>query len=285
MSLRALTSKRAEEVAHHLLDVFLIFGAPCVLQSDNGREFCNAVINSLQEMWPELHIVHGKPRHSQSQGSVERANQDIENMIFTWMSDHGSTKWSAAIRFVRFMKNRSFHAGIKRSPYEAVFGCHPKVGLDVLALPEVVLKTLRTEEELEKVCQPTVEEEDEDDPPATESIVDEPAPAPSSARLCTLCGTDVAPLQTSTCALCLRKNAIRHKRKESEDNLTRQAKKMKLASDRNFPAPTVGDTVRVQIPDVDRGKTDARNVLACVVDVIREKSYVNFHYNLPAIVE
>ena len=123
-----------------------------VLQSDNGRELCNAVIISMKELWPELHIVHGKPRNSQSQGSVERANQDVENMIFTWMADHASTRWSQSLRFVQFMKNRSFHADIQRSLYEAMFGCHPKVGLD---LPEVVLKTLRTEEELKEAFEST----------------------------------------------------------------------------------------------------------------------------------
>ncbi|XP_068229392.1 KRAB-A domain-containing protein 2-like [Palaemon carinicauda] len=33
--LRALTSRRAAEVAFHLLDIFLLFGAPVILQSDN----------------------------------------------------------------------------------------------------------------------------------------------------------------------------------------------------------------------------------------------------------
>ena len=32
-------------------------------------------------MWKGLKIVHGKLRHSQSQGSVERANRDIEDMF------------------------------------------------------------------------------------------------------------------------------------------------------------------------------------------------------------
>jgi len=36
-------------------------------------------------MWSDIKIVHGKPRHSESQGSVERANQDIENMLAVWM--------------------------------------------------------------------------------------------------------------------------------------------------------------------------------------------------------
>jgi hypothetical protein len=41
-------------------------------------------------MWPEVKIVHGKARHSQSQGSVERANQDIESMIATWMETNNT---------------------------------------------------------------------------------------------------------------------------------------------------------------------------------------------------
>ena len=67
VSLRALKSKRAEEVAYNLLDIFCAFGAPVVLQSDNGREFTSKVVKACVGMWPELRIVHGKPRHSQSQ--------------------------------------------------------------------------------------------------------------------------------------------------------------------------------------------------------------------------
>ena len=42
--LKALKSKRiAAVVYHHLLDIFTAFGAPCILQSDNGREFVNKI--------------------------------------------------------------------------------------------------------------------------------------------------------------------------------------------------------------------------------------------------
>ena len=64
--LRALSSKRADEVAFHLLDIFTTFGAPNILHSDNGREFCNQVIQSLCGMWNDIKIFHGKPRHNQS---------------------------------------------------------------------------------------------------------------------------------------------------------------------------------------------------------------------------
>jgi hypothetical protein len=38
-----------------LIEVFTLFGAPHILQSDNGREFTAL----LKLMWPELVIVHG----------------------------------------------------------------------------------------------------------------------------------------------------------------------------------------------------------------------------------
>ena len=66
VQLRSLKTKTAEEVAYVLLDIFTIFGAPSILQSDNGREFSNRVIEEVCAMWPELKIVHGKSRHSQS---------------------------------------------------------------------------------------------------------------------------------------------------------------------------------------------------------------------------
>jgi transposase InsO family protein len=97
--LRSLHSKRADEVAYHLLDILTTFGAPNILHSDNGREFCNQIMNSLCEMWNDIKIIHGKPRHSKSKGSVERANQDIETMLATWMETNNTTKWSEGLRF------------------------------------------------------------------------------------------------------------------------------------------------------------------------------------------
>lgn len=151
VQLRALTSKRAAEVAYKLLDIFCIFGAPSILQSDNGREFANHVIEELCSMWSGLKIVHGKPRHSQSQGSVERANQDVQNMLMTWMNDENCKRWSEGLKFVQLMKNRAFHDGIKRAPYTAMFGTNVKVGLASSSLPKEVIASIHTEEDLEKM--------------------------------------------------------------------------------------------------------------------------------------
>jgi transposase InsO family protein len=55
-----------------------------ILQSDNGREFTANIITDLKSLWPDLKIVHGRPRHPQSQGSEERANADVKEMLATW---------------------------------------------------------------------------------------------------------------------------------------------------------------------------------------------------------
>lgn len=148
--LKPLSSKWAAEVAYNLLDIFLLFGAPSILHSNNGREFCNKIIECVTQLWPEIKIVNGKPRQIQIQGNVERGSQDIESMLTTWMADNQTNKWSEGVGFVQFMRNRAYHSEIKRSPYEAMFGCPAKVGLSSL-IPQSVLHSINSEEDLKKL--------------------------------------------------------------------------------------------------------------------------------------
>ena len=110
--LRALKFKTAEAVAAELLDIYTKFEAPAILHSDNGWEFVNNVLNVVHESWDGVKVVHGKPRHSQSQEGVERANQDIENLIAAWMDEKKDPNWPAALKFIQFQKNRALHSGI-----------------------------------------------------------------------------------------------------------------------------------------------------------------------------
>jgi len=130
------------------LDIFLLFGAPSILQSDNRSELTAEVITELKEMWPSLVMVHGKPRHPQSQGSVKRANGDIKDKLVAWMGDNKTNDWTIGLKFVQFQKNSSLHAGIQRSPYMDMFGCDAKVGLSSSTLPTEILGRLLSDEEL-----------------------------------------------------------------------------------------------------------------------------------------
>ena len=145
--LRALTSKRASEVAMQILDIFLLFGAPDILQSDNSAEFTANIIGELKHLWPECKIVHGKPRHPQSQGSVERANA-VKDMTITWMRENHTKDWPVGNKFVQFDKNRTHHSDINRTPYKAMFGVDAKVVLVSSSLPDELISKVDTEEHL-----------------------------------------------------------------------------------------------------------------------------------------
>ena len=133
----------------------------------------NSVVTELSVMWDGLKIVHGKPTHSQSQGSVERANRDIEDILMTWLQSNSTTHWGDSLRFIQVVKNRAYHEGIKCSPYEAMFGQPMKTGLKTSNLPGDATDDIFAEEELEKIISgqggdeqndptedPTVEEND-----------------------------------------------------------------------------------------------------------------------------
>jgi len=71
-----LKQKTADEVTSLLEEcVLAYFGPPKIFHSDNGREFVNQVIKALFSQWEgDTTFISGRPRHSQSQGLIERGN-------------------------------------------------------------------------------------------------------------------------------------------------------------------------------------------------------------------
>ena len=78
-----LMHKSASEVALNLSSkVFAYFGQPKLLQSDNGREFVNSIIDNLVKDWPgKVTIISGQALHSQSQALIEHGNAKVEEML------------------------------------------------------------------------------------------------------------------------------------------------------------------------------------------------------------
>ena len=105
-------SKRASSIAFALFTIFTDQGPPFILQTDTGGEFLNhvhdhvghqmvleddfidLVINELKNLWLECQMVHGSPRHSESNGGVERVNQTVQKKLGRWMKTNASKHWS-----------------------------------------------------------------------------------------------------------------------------------------------------------------------------------------------
>ncbi|XP_038208003.1 KRAB-A domain-containing protein 2-like [Zerene cesonia] len=149
INLRPLKTIEPVEVASELLKIFLTFGAPYVLQSDNGNDFTANLIKELIEMWPECKIIHGNLRCPQTQASND-SKHDVENMLRTWMSKNVSTNWAAGCFFVQYTINTSCHQKIGTSPYKALFGNQPKSGLKGSDIPTSILLNTEAEEQLKR---------------------------------------------------------------------------------------------------------------------------------------
>lgn len=76
--------------------VLAYMGKPTIMQSDNGGEFVNNVMQQLVSDWPgDCSIIQGRPYHPQSQGVVERANQVVRQRIQSLMTERCSSNWTA----------------------------------------------------------------------------------------------------------------------------------------------------------------------------------------------
>lgn len=140
--LRPLKSNTAEEVAHVLLDIFAIFGAPSILQSGISREFSSLVVGEISSMWSEFKLVHGKKISTN-----ESINREIENILNNWSMSNNTYKWSEGLRFVQMMMNKGHNRDMNCSPFEAMFGTKMKVGLKSL-LSRAALVGVESEEDL-----------------------------------------------------------------------------------------------------------------------------------------
>lgn len=69
------------------------------------------------------------------------------------------------------------------------------------------------------------------------------------------------------CNLCIKSKHINKTRSGAKEALHNQAKRMKHISNSSHPMPLVGDTVRIPVPEVDRGRGDPRSILAFVKEI------------------
>jgi hypothetical protein len=80
--LAPLKSKSTAEVAKvFITDVVAYYSAPIILQTDNGQEFCGKTVLQTVEERCGCKVVRGRPRHPQTQGSVEKANDAAKKLI------------------------------------------------------------------------------------------------------------------------------------------------------------------------------------------------------------
>lgn len=132
----ATPTKSAEACAAFLIrKIIFRHGIPTTLVSDQGKEFCNSVINSLVSNLKINHHLNA-PHHPESHGHAERSNYTLEaklgKLIFglnPFNVDLPVCNWDKYLDQAIFGYNIAFQSSLDGSPFKLIFGREPRLPL------------------------------------------------------------------------------------------------------------------------------------------------------------
>ena len=157
-------------------------------------------------------------------------------------------------------------ASERRTPYTAMFGTEPKVGLTSSSIPAEIIQRLETEDDLLTALSVPLNSANDVPPPLPDDQLpasqcdDVPPPPPDNQLPSSL------PPPLSPSPLGLRRRNIRNERKRARECLTDQAERMVKRSRIELQPGNIGDNVALPVPMVDRGRGDPRNILGVIID-------------------
>ena len=116
----ALHEKDAETIATKLWDVICLIGPPKIIQSDQGSEFVNAIIQSLLRHEGISHRVI-TAYHPETDGKVERCNSTVRSTI-NKMVRGMHVYWPLYLSFVQLSINSKVSELTLSTPFSLMFG-------------------------------------------------------------------------------------------------------------------------------------------------------------------
>ena len=117
--IRPIKSKHAKEVADAFMNIFHTRGMPLSILADNGKEFYNF---GLQKMFQKLgtNLQFTTPYRPQSNGTVERCNQKIKQLLKLWNINDAT--WDVHMGPIQFLINNEYNRMLNMSAFQAIHG-------------------------------------------------------------------------------------------------------------------------------------------------------------------
>lgn len=117
-----LKSKSAADVKAGFEYLFLTFGEPKELQTDNGREFRNI---TLTQYLDHLNVrrIYGRARHPQTNGQVERCNKTLKALLGNLTGHNGGSnaRWIDFHSKAVSTYNRTMHRAHGETPFRVFY--------------------------------------------------------------------------------------------------------------------------------------------------------------------
>ncbi|KAL0231766.1 hypothetical protein GEMRC1_011170 [Eukaryota sp. GEM-RC1] len=105
-----------------LKNIFLHFGLPRSIHSDNGKEFANQILKNLFETL-NIEQTFSVPYSHESNGLVERRNRDVLSILRKLLLTYKNyDNWSSLIPSVQLILNSRYHSTTKTTPFSLIFG-------------------------------------------------------------------------------------------------------------------------------------------------------------------
>ncbi|KAK7915752.1 hypothetical protein WMY93_011513 [Mugilogobius chulae] len=124
-------NQTAKAVAHQLWNnYFCIYGFPKRLHSDQGANFESALIAELLCV-AGVQKSHTTPYHPMGNGSCERMNRTLGNMIRA-LPPRAKHRWPDALKSLTFAYNCTVHETTGFAPFLLMFGRVPRLPVDVM---------------------------------------------------------------------------------------------------------------------------------------------------------
>jgi hypothetical protein len=129
METKVLSHKTSEEIERAIEELIIHkHGTPNRILTDQGTEFDNQRIEAMAQR-NGIKWEFASPRHHETVGAVERANQTLMN-ILKKLTNFGEENWTTKLKRANLAYNISFHRAINTSPYILKYGKLPELEID-----------------------------------------------------------------------------------------------------------------------------------------------------------
>ena len=126
VTLYAFPAKSAEKVLSSLEQYCHSYGYPKSILYDNGREFCNQIMETFCQK-NGITMKHGAPRTPTTQGLIERSNRSCKEDLHTLIvsTTRNNSKWCSCLSNISYARNITYTLGSIQRPTKLCLALNP----------------------------------------------------------------------------------------------------------------------------------------------------------------
>ena len=125
-----LRKANAKSIAKELVQMFTRVGIPRTLLTDQGTPFVSRIMKELCQLF-NVQTLRTSVYHPQTDGLVERFNRTLKGMLRKVVSRDGKD-WDLLLPYLLFAVREIPQSSTGFSPFELLYGRHPRGILDIL---------------------------------------------------------------------------------------------------------------------------------------------------------